>query len=317
MVAENRRPGTLMAAMRYFNPETAANYIAGIKWPDGSCCPKCGSTKVGTIPARARFQCREKGCRRQFSLTTGTIMEATHLGLDQWCAAVWMIVTCRNGVSSCEIARTIGCKQQSAWHLLHRIRFILRAEHDRKMGKHGGVVEADSTYVGGSVSNMSYERQQKALARLDAGKAMVSAIRERRGGFVRAAVMNRCGHHPNKDFLLENVEMHARVYTDCGSEFKFLDRMAFHHKTVNHSALEYARGTVHVNGLECFFNCLRRGLKGTYVATSNFHLGAYVDEAVFRFNHRHDTEWERFDRAMRMIVGKRLTYTDLTDGATR
>src|SRR5215470_5928402 len=110
-----------MAAVRYFTPERATEYVKSIKWPHGPVCPKCGSVNVGEIKSRARFQCREKECRAQFSLTTGTIMEASHMPLEKWIMAVWMIANCRNGVSSCEIARTIGCKQQSAWHLLHRV----------------------------------------------------------------------------------------------------------------------------------------------------------------------------------------------------
>src|SRR5690606_32774735 len=124
VVAECKPPQTLLAAMRHFDPDTARRYVESIKWPGGACCPQCGSVNVGEIKSRARYQCREKGCRKQFSLYTGTIFEGTHLRLDQWVAGVWMIVNCRNGISSCEIARTIGCKQQSAWHLLHRVRHL-------------------------------------------------------------------------------------------------------------------------------------------------------------------------------------------------
>lgn len=105
MVASIRNPRTLMEAMRHFTPEVADAYIASIKWPEGPYCPKCGSVNVGTIALHRRFQCRENGCRKQFSVTTGTIMEATHLLSDQWVVAFWMILGCRNGVSSCEIAR--------------------------------------------------------------------------------------------------------------------------------------------------------------------------------------------------------------------
>lgn len=94
-------------------------------------------------------------------------------------------------------------------------------------------------------------------------------------------------------------------------------RDTYDHESVSHMDGEYVRGDVHTNGCENFFNCLRRGLKGTYIRATGKHLNAYVDEAVFRFNVRHENEWDRFDGAMRRIVGKRLTYTELTDGAVR
>ena len=174
MVAPVEIPQTLMEAMRHFTPEVAERYVAAIKWPEGPCCPKCGSVNVVSMPTRARMhRCREKECRKQFSIITGTIMESTHLRLDQWMVAVWMIVSCRNGVSSHEIARTIGCKQLSAWHLLHRVRHVLAQEPDGQFGTKDGVVEADWTYVGGLLKNMNYERRQRAKERLNYGKATI------------------------------------------------------------------------------------------------------------------------------------------------
>jgi transposase-like protein len=315
---EKKNPRTLLEAMRHFDPETAQAYIEAIKWPDGPCCPKCGSIKVGRIVSRNRLQCRERECRCQFSLMTGTIFEATHLRLDQWIAAVWMIANCRNGVSSCEIARTIGCKQQSAWHLLHRIRHILQQDKREQMGQRFGVVESDTTYVGGEFKFMSYERRERARkSERPHDKSVVHAIRERRSGKVRAAVVP----NPPKNFvrhdIVENVAPFARVYTDSARSYGWLPEVGYRHESVNHNALEYARGTVHVNGCENFFNCLRRTIGGCYIATSPDHLHAYVDEQVWRFNVRELSDWERFDKAMRLIVGKRLTYSELTGGSVR
>jgi len=317
MVANKKTPGTLIAAVRYFDRDTATAYVASIKWPDGPVCPKCGSVNVGHIKSRNRRQCREKGCRRQFSVTTDTIMESTHLKLDQWVVAVWMIINCRNGVSSCEIVRTIGCKQQSAWHLLHRVRHVLQAVEPDQMGQRGAVCEADWTYVGGLVPNMTHKRREKARAKKNYGKTVVHAIRERRTGRVRASVIESARRAQIRQQLRENVAPNARLYTDSAPVYKGWSRWEYRHESVNHESGQYVDGTVHTNGCENFFNCLRRGLKGTYVRPSPEHLGAYVDEAVFRFNVRHDSEWERFDAAMRLIVGKRLTYSELTGGAKR
>lgn len=314
----DKLPGTLMAAVRYFDAERSESYIRDIKWPSGPCCPKCGSVNVGEIKSRAKFQCRERGCRKQFSMIQGTIMEGTHIPLEKWVVGVWMIVNCRNGVSSCEIARTLGIKQQSAWHLLHRVRHIMQQDNAEKLGTRGGVVECDSTYVGGLLKFMSAERANRAkMSGRPNGKVEVHAIKERRTGTIRASVVPCDASRFAAEDIMENVERGARIYTDAGAAYRWLDGSWYQHESVNHGAQEYARGTVHVNGCENFFNCLRRGIKGTYVCPSPEHLPAYVDEQVFRFNNRKESDWERFDRVMHRIVGKRLTYSDLTDGATR
>lgn len=315
MVCSKKNPTTLMGAIRHFDSETSTRYIEGIKWPCGPCCPECGSINVGRIKSRNRYQCREKGCRKQFSLTTDTIFEATHLRLDQWVVAVWMIVNCRNGFSSCEIARTIGCKQQSAWHLLHRVRALMAQDDSRRMT---GIVEADTTLVGGIFKNMPRKRRAKITSRDPrAGKAIVHAVRERKTGIVRAEVIERDTQADTQEVITRHVEVGSRLHTDSATTYKWARRAGYDHETVNHNADEYVRGDVTTNGAENFFNCLRRAAKGTYFRPSHEHLQAYVDEAVFRFNVRHETEWDRFDAAMRRVVGKRLTYSRLTDGAVR
>jgi transposase-like protein len=310
----------LLAALRHFDPETARAYVASIKWPNGPVCPKCGSVNVGTIKGRGTFQCREKGCRKQFSLISGTIFEATHLRLDQWCAAVWMIVNCRNGVSSCEIARAVGCKQQSAWHLLHRIRHVVHEDHELT-DKLVGIIESDSAFLGGLLKFMSPARKRRAKAkgRQYGNKSVVHALRERRSGTVRAGVVPGNQKDAIVDLIIKNVRRGSFLYTDASNVYDWARTPAcsWRHADVDHSAEQYVKGPVHVNGCENFFNCLRRTVKGTYVHVDHEHLGAYVDEQVYRFNNRKDTDWERFDAAMRKIVGKRLMYKVLTDGATR
>jgi len=314
-VASAKKPVTLMAAIRYFNKPAAEKYVESIKWPEGPICPQCGSVNVGYIKSRGRHQCREKECRRQFSLTTGTIFEGTHLGLDKWMVAVWMIVNCRNGVSSCEIARTVGCKQQSAWHLLHRVRHVLAEEGAELMR---GTVEADTTLVGGLVTNMPKKRRKEFRGRSPHhGKTAVHAVRERDSGRVRACIVKGETSAEARKVLAETVAPGSRLYTDSSHAYGWAKSGGYRHETVNHSRDEYVRGDVTVNGCENFFNCLRRSLKGTYIRPSAGHLLAYVEEAAFRFNVRNKSEWERFDAAMRQIVDRRLTYKELTGGAKR
>jgi transposase-like protein len=310
-----KRPQTLLAALRHFTPEVADAFVASIKWPNGPACPTCGSANIGKIASRQRFQCREKGCRKQFSLITGTIFEASHLRLDQWVVAVWMIVNCRNGVSSCEIARTIGCKQQSAWHLLHRVRELMLPGDEAPFT---GSCESDETFVGGLFKFMSQHRRERAMANgRPNGKSVVHAIKERESGRVRAEVIPAARWEFVMDAVLEKVEPGSKLYTDSARIYGWA-KDVYKHTAVNHAERYVSEdGETHTNGCENFFNCLRRGLKGTYIATHHEHLPAYVNEQVYRFNVRHQSEWERFDGVMRRIVGKRLTYADLTDGGVR
>lgn len=305
-----KNPQTLLEAVRHFTVDRADECVRSIRFPGGVCCPHCGSVNVGEIKSRRRFQCRD--CRKQFSLITGTIMEGTHLKLDQWLVAIWLVVNAKNGISSCELARSLGIKQQSAWHLIHRIREIITQEAGEQMT---GVVEVDETFVGGLFKHMSHERRERARMKGHKGKAVVHAIKERRSGMIRAEVIPAAQTEYVRDAILENVKPGSKVYTDESRIYQWV-KDAYQHKSVNH-ADRYVIGTVHVNGCENFFNCLRRAVKGTYIKPTAEHLPAYVDEAVYRFNNRKMNDWERFDAACRRIVGKRLTYSNLTDGATR
>ena len=180
-----------------------------------------------------------------------------------------------------------------------------------------GIVEADSTLVGGLLKNMPHERRARLKSRNPrAGKTIVHALRERRTGNIRAGIILGETHVELRELIEENVEPGSCLHTDSSHAYKGM-KLDYIHHSVNHTRGEYVRDDVHVNGCECFFNTLRRGLKGTYIHASPEHLTAYVDEAVYRFNVRSETEWERFNRAMHLIVGKRLTYKDLTGGAIR
>lgn len=232
----NDRPQTLLAAARYYSTERATAYIASIKWPDGPCCPKCGSVNVGTIASRGKFQCREKGCRKQFSLITGTIMESSHLRLDQWILAVWMIANCRNGVSSCEIARTVGCKQQSAWHLLHRVRHLFTQDRREPMS---GIVEVDETLVGGRYEFMHAARRERAMMEGSRyGKTLVMGMLERRTGQVRAGVISDATVKIAKYEISGNIQPGTEIHTDGAAIYGWV-KNGYVHRSVNHRAGQY------------------------------------------------------------------------------
>lgn len=312
-------PKTLQAAIVYFaDPKNCREYLVARRWPDGVICPKCGSENVLFMEKYNRWNCREKHESPQFTLKTGTVMEDSPIGLDKWLMAMWMIVNCKNGVSSYEIHRSLGVTQKTAWFLDHRIRLMLGHAPAEKMGGEGnGPVEVDEAYVGGQPKNWHLSKRAKrarftpAGEKLEDHKAAVVGLLDRKTRQVRAKVVPNVNREVLQDAILENIEGKSTVYTDGLKAYKMLKALDFVHETVNHVE-EYVRGEVHTNGIENFWALLKRGLKGTYVAVEPFHLDRYVTEQVFRYNNRKMKDADRFDLAVKGMVGKRLTYAEVT-----
>lgn len=177
---------TLLDAVKYFaDLEVCHRYMLAIKWPDGEVvCPHCNGDKVGYIQSRRMLQCKAPECRNQFSAKVGTIFEDSPLGLDKWFVAVWCIANAKNGISSCELARTIGVTQKTAWHMLHRIRTAMETKTFRKLN---GEIESDETFIGGAGQNM-HSGVRKARGRGAVGKAIIHGLLERKGE-IRTAVV--------------------------------------------------------------------------------------------------------------------------------
>jgi transposase-like protein len=306
-------PTTLVDAVKYFSDEQVCiDEVAAMRWPDGEVfCPNCG--EVGNtlwMANQKRWKCR--GCKKQFSVKVGTIFHDSPLGLDKWMVAMWMLANCRNGVSSCEVARTIGITQKSAWHMMHRIR---KAMTDLSGGKLGGnaPVEIDETFVGGKVKNMHKSRRVKGMNySAGNGKTIVLGMLER-GGKVRAGVIEDRKRANMQPPVIDNVAAGSHIITDEHSNYPLIAAEAnMAHEIINHIE-GYVRDHVHTNGIENFWSCLKRGLNGTYISVEPFHLDRYVDEQVFRFNLRHKhTDAARFKAVLKDIVGRRLTYAELT-----
>ncbi len=304
-------PTTLVDAVKYFSDERVCiDEVAAMRWPDGEVfCPNCG--EVGNtlwLANQKRWKCR--GCKKQFSVKVGTIFHDSPLGLDKWMVAMWMLANCRNGVSSCEVARTIGITQKSAWHMMHRIRKAMTDTTGSKLGG-GGPVEIDETFVGGKVKNMHKSKRVKGLNySAGNGKTIVMGMLER-GGRVRAGVIADRKKVNMEPVLIDNVEAGANIITDEHPTYPFI-AAPYAHEIINHIE-GYVREHVHTNGIENFWSCLKRGLNGTYISVEPFHLDRYVDEQVFRFNLRHKhTDAARFKAVLKDIVGRRLTYAELT-----
>ena len=171
-----------MEAVRHFSDLAMCfKYMVALKWPDGRViCPQCGGDKVGNIVTRAMLQCKDKACRKQFSVKLGTIFEDSPLPLSSWFVAVWCIANAKNGISSCELGRALGVTQKTAWFMLHRIRLAMQTPSFRKMI---GEVESDETFIGGKAENMHREeRERRITGRGATGKAIVHGLLEAQKG---------------------------------------------------------------------------------------------------------------------------------------
>jgi transposase-like protein len=311
-----KTPRTLVEAVRFFADEerTFAAAIA-LRWPGGVHCPECGRADVRFIATRKTWECKEKHPRRQFTVKKGTIFEDSALPLDKWFIAIWAVTNCKNGISSYELHRSIGVTQKSAWHMLHRIRLAMDAGG---LTKFSGIIEADETYIGGSATNMhAHKREQRVTGTGGNDKMAVLGILQRTNGEIPSRVATRVIRSANaktlQGYVRANVEAGAQLMTDSAIAYRGL-RADYIHEHVNH-AVEYVRDTVHSNGIENFWSLLKRTIKGTYVSVDPLHLNRYCGEQVFRFNERKKDDYGRFALVVGSIIGRRLTYKELTNHA--
>lgn len=308
-------PQTLMEAIRYYSDEQVCiDTVAAMRWQDGKpVCPKCGTAenlrKHYWLASVKRWKCWH--CRKQFSVKVNSVFEDSPLGLDKWLTALWMLCNCKNGVSSHEISRELGIAQQHAWHMLHRLRLALQLPEGEKLG---GIVEADECFIGGKISNMHQSKRAEmgGKTRGTKGKVVVVGMVER-GGRVRARVTIDRSHTVIRPLIAENLAKDATLVTD---EWGGYVGSHLNHEVINH-AIEYVNGHIHTNSIENFWALLRRSLGGTYVSVEPFHLQAYIEEQVYRFNLRSRkdekiTNADRFALALSNIGGQRLTWKELT-----
>ena len=303
-------PETLQEAIQYFSDaDRCLKYLAAKRWPDGVVvCPTCGSTAVGFLANQRRWQCSNRHPLRQFSIKVGTVMEDSPLPLQKWMPAIWLITNCKNGISSWEIHRALGVTQKTAWFMLHRIRLGLQGKEG---GKLSGEVEVDETFIGGKARKMHKDkRAQRITGTGGKDKTIVMGMVER-GGKVRAMVVSERNKKELQKEIRGHIEAGSAIFSD---ELKSYDGLEadYQHAVIDH-AIEYVNGNVHTNTMENFWSLLKRGLHGTYVSVEPFHLFRYIDEQAFRYNNREGMkDGDRFRLAVSQIVGKRLTYAELT-----
>jgi transposase-like protein len=300
-----KQPTTLLEAVRYYSDiNRCVRILAEIRWSNGVTCPVCASKEITTFKSRQIWKCRT--CKKQFSVKKGTAFEQSPLGLDKWFVCLWLIANAKNGISSCEIARSIGITQKSAWFMLHRCREVLRNGSFEKLS---GTVEADEAYFGGSDTN---RHEWKKLGK-DAKATVFGAVQ--RGGKIIAKVIETADTETLHFAVRDSVVKDSTLYTDEANGYATA-KFDFIHDTVNHSAKEYVRkeedGTkVHTNTIEGYWSLVKRTISGTYVSVEPFHLERYLDEYGFRYDNRKTNDGTRFLLALANVTGRRLTHKQL------
>ncbi len=302
----------LLNQPHFQDPDKAREYLEALRWPKEPICPHCGTIgKHWKLEGKAHrpglWKCSENRCRQQFSVTVGTVFERSHIALNIWLQAFYLLCSSKKGMSSHQLHRTLGVQYRTAWFMTHRIREAMTSYQTPKLlgsgtGGKGGIVEADETYWGNIKGRKAKGGGQH--------KMKIVSLVERNG-------IARSFHVPNvnakniKAILRSQASPRAHLMTDEANIYDTAGRAFSKHSTVHHASYEYVRGNVHTNTVEGFFSLLKRGLIGTYHHVGEQHLQRYVREFDFRYNHRaaagfNDTE--RANAALKGIGGKRLTY---------
>ena len=290
---------TLPELNRLFSTDDDCREIlTRLRWPAGVECPRCRNRNVWWVDSRKQFTCSE--CSYQFSVTTGTIFNDSHLPLPSWFMAVLLLVEARKGMSANQIKRTLGVSYKTAWYLCHRIRAAMK---EVELPMLDGTVEMDETYVGG-------EQRNPGRGMATTNKEVVIGIRKRNGE-LRFFHAEDAKSGTLAKYISDNISTDVDVIiTDSLQAYKHAVGEA-KHETVNHTAREYVRGDIHTNTVENAFSLLKRGIMGTWHKISAKHLPAYLDEMQFRFNRRKNTNLF-LDTLRHMVTADPLTFAKLT-----
>lgn len=298
-----------------FQDETEARrYIEALRWPSGRVCGKCGSLDSYETKKEGRYRCAQPECRKDFTVMTGTVMERSHIKLNVWLMAFYLMAASKKGMSAHQLHRSLDVTYKTAWFLCHRIRLAMaNGGLTGPLGGEGMVVEADETYYG-PVENPREETTRGAPYRKGgrgaANKRAILALVER-GGRARTFHIAEANRATVEKIVRENVHPLSRLHTDESRLYTKVGAEFAEHGAVRHASGEYVRGDIHNNSAEGFFGVFKRGMRGVYQHCSEKHLHRYLSEFTFRHNTRVKlgyTDAMRADLALQGAEGQRLTY---------
>ena len=305
---------SLPQLLDFFKEEsTCIEYYEQIRWGDNPACSHCGS--LSPYKTNRGYKCSSKECHKKFTVKVGTIFENSKISLRLWFAAIYLATTSKKGISSVQLGEQLGVTQKTAWHILHRIREMLRDKAPQMLGENN-MVEVDESYIGAKEGNKHYnkKRSKKNPNLTNEGKPykakkIVVGIIERNGNVVLK-------HVPSADtanmgeFIRTHVPTGSTIYSDEAPVYNHLKKN-YTHDNVKHSLSIYVEGNVHTNTIENFWSVLKRGLYGVYHQVSDKHVSRYLDEYAARFNTRHLNSEERFNKFL-FDSESVLSYKSLT-----
>lgn len=302
--------------------DLARAFLEKNRWPDGAYCPHCGEAEnITQVQAKAKeakaktrkglYQCNS--CRQQFSVTVGTVFERSHVPLNKWLLATFLLTSSKKGMSAHQLMRTLGLgSYRTAWFMAHRIREAMKDENGGLLGGNGGTVEADETYFGRkkieAKAPQEYVRNKTRAGKGIGTKLAVVSLVER-GGRVRSFHVKSADAETVRGIVRNNVANDIHLRTDESALYNSFKGRFASHETVHHSSGQYVRaGNIHTNTIEGYFSIFKRGMTGIYQHCGEQHLQRYLTEFDFRYSNRMVSDMERTEIALKDISGKRLTY---------
>ncbi|MEX2451394.1 MAG: IS1595 family transposase [Rhodospirillales bacterium] len=295
----------------FTDPDKAREHLEATRWPHGPFCPHCGEAEditplKGKAHRKGLHQCNS--CRKQFSVTVGTVFERSKVPLNKWLAATYLMSSSKKGISAHQIHRILGITYKTAWFMCHRIREAMKDDNPAPMGGGSASVEVDETYIGTNDRGRKYRKRYPHLKDKKRRNMKVVSLVER-DGEIRSFKVDKVNSVTVQEILFRNIDRKSHLLTDESPVYFQIGGEYFSHQTVNHGRKEYARGFgIHVNTLEGYFSIFKRGMKGVYQHCQEKHLQRYLCEFDFRYNNRKIDDDQRTQKALEGIAGKRLTY---------
>jgi transposase-like protein len=306
----------------FTDADKAREYLEAQRWADGITCPHCGNanqTRITKMEGKAHrpglYNCKE--CRKQFSVTVGSVFEDSKIALNKWLLATFLLSSSKKGMSAHQLHRMLGVTYKTAWFMAHRIREAMAPlkSETGPLGGPGETVEADATFIGGKETNKHANKRIKGNVRAGIGKQVVHTLVER-GGKARSHHVPNITSKTLRPLMFKHIDRKSTLMTDQGG-YHNIGRNFARHETVDHSKGEYVRGDAFSNTVEGYFAILKRGIYGVYHHVSEAHLKRYLAEFDFRYSNRAAlgiTDTLRTDEALKGIAGKRLTYRRIGQG---